>query len=134
MRHRRVMTIAGSPTFDNLTIVAGVDEAGRGPLAGPVVAAAVRLDPARIPPGLNDSKKLTASARARLFDLLMAEAGVAVAEASVAEIDSLNDRLPGLKSFILPGGTPAAAALHLARTVSRRAEREDEDCGQETHG
>lgn len=41
-----------------------------------------------------------------------------------AEIDSLNDRLPALKSFILPGGTPAAAALHLARTVSRRAERE----------
>jgi cob(I)alamin adenosyltransferase len=41
-----------------------------------------------------------------------------------AEIDSLNDRLPGLKSFILPGGSPAAAALHLARTVSRRAERE----------
>ena len=40
-----------------------------------------------------------------------------------AEIDSLNDRLPGLKSFILPGGSPAAAALHLARTVSRRAER-----------
>jgi cob(I)alamin adenosyltransferase len=40
------------------------------------------------------------------------------------EIDSLNDRLPALKSFILPGGTPAAAALHLARTVSRRAERE----------
>ena len=41
-----------------------------------------------------------------------------------AEIDDLNDRLPALKSFILPGGTPAAAALHLARTVSRRAERE----------
>jgi cob(I)alamin adenosyltransferase len=41
-----------------------------------------------------------------------------------AEIDSLNDRLPALKSFILPGGAPAAAALHLARTVSRRAERE----------
>jgi cob(I)alamin adenosyltransferase len=40
------------------------------------------------------------------------------------EIDSLNDRLPPLQSFILPGGTPAAAALHLARTVSRRAERE----------
>ena len=41
-----------------------------------------------------------------------------------AEIDDLNDRLQALKSFILPGGTPAAAALHLARTVSRRAERE----------
>ncbi|HKP79501.1 MAG TPA: cob(I)yrinic acid a,c-diamide adenosyltransferase [Phenylobacterium sp.] len=40
------------------------------------------------------------------------------------EIDSLNDRLPGLTSFILPGGTPAAAALHLARTVCRRAERD----------
>lgn len=70
--------------------VAGVDEAGRGPLAGPVVAAAVRLDPARIPPGLNDSKKLSAPARARLFDLLMVVAEVAVAEASVAEIDRLN--------------------------------------------
>ncbi len=70
--------------------VAGVDEAGRGPLAGPVVAAAVRLDPGRIPPGLNDSKKLTAPARARLFDLLIRQAEVAVAEASVAEIDSLN--------------------------------------------
>lgn len=70
--------------------VAGVDEAGRGPLAGPVVAAAVRLDPGRIPPGLNDSKKLTAPARARLFDLLMTQAEVWVAEATVAEIDGLN--------------------------------------------
>lgn len=41
-----------------------------------------------------------------------------------AEIDAMNDELPGLQSFILPGGTAAAAALHLARTVSRRAERE----------
>jgi ribonuclease HII len=70
--------------------VAGVDEAGRGPLAGPVVAAAVLLDPRRIPPGLDDSKKLSAAARVRLFDLLMMQAGVCVAEASVAEIDRMN--------------------------------------------
>ena len=72
------------------TRVAGVDEAGRGPLAGPVVAAAVQLDPGRIPPGLDDSKKLTAAARARLFDLLMSVAQVAIAQASVEEIDRLN--------------------------------------------
>ena len=70
--------------------VVGVDEAGRGPLAGPVVAAAVRLDPARIPPGLNDSKALTARARNRLFDLLQAVAEIAVGAASVDEIDELN--------------------------------------------
>lgn len=70
--------------------VAGVDEAGRGPLAGPVVAAAVILDPARIPPGLNDSKKLSATARARLHDLIVATAQVGVGLAEVAEIDSLN--------------------------------------------
>ncbi|WP_373355241.1 ribonuclease HII [Pseudoroseicyclus sp. CXY001] len=70
--------------------VAGVDEAGRGPLAGPVVAAAVILDPAAIPPGLNDSKKLSAARRAEL-DLAIRETAVfAVAEASVEEIDSLN--------------------------------------------
>ena len=70
--------------------VAGVDEAGRGPLAGPVVAAAVILNPARIPPGLNDSKALTARARNRLYDALHEVAEVAVGIASVAEIDRLN--------------------------------------------
>ena len=70
--------------------VAGVDEAGRGPLAGPVVAAAVRLDPARIPAGLNDSKQLSARARARLFDVIVSVAEVSVAQASVEEIDRLN--------------------------------------------
>lgn len=70
--------------------IAGVDEAGRGPLAGPVVAAAVVLDPARIPDGLNDSKKLTAGARARLFDAIAASALVGLGQASVAEIDALN--------------------------------------------
>jgi ribonuclease HII len=70
--------------------VAGVDEVGRGPLAGPVVAAAVVLDPADIPPGLADSKTLSAPARARLAAELHARARVAVAEASVAEIEALN--------------------------------------------
>ena len=70
--------------------VAGVDEAGRGPWAGPVVAAAVILDPARIPPGLNDSKALSAARREALFDALMASATVSVGFAEVAEIDRIN--------------------------------------------
>lgn len=70
--------------------VAGCDEAGRGPLAGPVVAAAVILDPARIPDGLNDSKKLTALRRARLFEEICASAEVAVAIAPPARIDRDN--------------------------------------------
>lgn len=70
--------------------VAGVDEVGRGPLAGPVTAAAVILNPGRIPPGLNDSKKLTAAARERLHDLIFRDHRVAVAHASVEEIDALN--------------------------------------------
>ncbi|MBW8329200.1 MAG: ribonuclease HII [Thiobacillus sp.] len=69
----------------------GVDEAGRGPLAGPVTAAAVMLDPGRPIDGLRDSKKLSAAARERLADEIR-ERAVAwcVAEASVAEIDQLN--------------------------------------------
>ncbi len=70
--------------------IAGVDEVGRGPLAGPVTAAAVVLDPARIPEGLNDSKKLTKRARARLYEELMQVADVSIAHASVEEIDVLN--------------------------------------------
>ncbi len=70
--------------------IAGVDEVGRGPLAGPVTAAAVILDPARVPEGLDDSKKLSAARRAALCAALMDCAEVSVAHASVAEIDSLN--------------------------------------------
>ncbi|WP_342069532.1 ribonuclease HII [Yoonia algicola] len=70
--------------------IAGVDEVGRGPLAGPVVAAAVILDPANIPVGLNDSKKLTAKKRDALYDELLAVADVSIAEATVAEIDTHN--------------------------------------------
>ncbi|MEQ1662214.1 MAG: ribonuclease HII [Thiobacillus sp.] len=69
----------------------GVDEAGRGPLAGPVVAAAVMLDPDRRIEGLRDSKKLSAVARERLADEIRRHAVAwCVAEASVAEIDQLN--------------------------------------------
>jgi ribonuclease HII len=73
-------------------LVAGVDEAGRGPWAGPVVAAAVILDRAQLPPGLNDSKKLSEAARERLFDPIMASSRHGIGMASVAEIDSLNIR------------------------------------------
>jgi len=69
----------------------GVDEAGRGPLAGPVVAAAVMLDPGQHIDGLRDSKKLSAAARERLADEIRKRAAAwCVAEASVEEIDRLN--------------------------------------------
>ncbi len=72
-------------------LMAGVDEAGRGPLAGPVVAAAVILDELHPIAGLNDSKKLTALRRERLYDEIRAKAlCCSVAQASVEEIDRLN--------------------------------------------
>jgi ribonuclease HII len=70
--------------------VAGCDEAGRGPLAGPVVAAAVILDPAHIPRGLNDSKKLDAEEREKLYGRICATAQVAVAFGAVERIDRDN--------------------------------------------
>lgn len=73
-----------------LSPVCGVDEVGRGPLAGPVTAAAVILDAACIPTGLGDSKALSSAKRERLFAEIMATAQVSVAHATVEEIDSLN--------------------------------------------
>ncbi len=70
--------------------VAGVDEVGRGPLAGPVTAAAVILDPERIPDGLNDSKQLSIKKRAALAEILMGCAEVSVGHASVEEIEQHN--------------------------------------------
>ena len=71
--------------------VAGVDEVGRGPLAGPVHAAAVILDPARLPPGLDDSKKMSETRREKAFDAIMASAiAVGIGVASVEEIDRIN--------------------------------------------
>jgi ribonuclease HII len=109
--------------------VAGVDEVGRGPLAGPVTAAAVILNPDAIPPGLHDSKKLSAPRRNALAAALHRCAHVAVAHASVAEIDALNilnashlamrralAALPVAPDFALidgnrlPAGLPHAAA------------------------
>ncbi|MDE2350437.1 MAG: ribonuclease HII [Alphaproteobacteria bacterium] len=94
--------------------VAGVDEAGRGPLAGPVVAAAVILDASRIPDGLNDSKKLTALRREALYEAIMGCALVGVGEASVDEIDLLNIRQAthlAMARAVRALGTPPAFAL-----------------------
>lgn len=77
--------------FDVPGLMAGVDEAGRGPLAGPVVAAAVILDDLHPIAGLNDSKKLTAKRREKLFDEIKAKAlCFSIAQASVQEIDEIN--------------------------------------------
>ena len=111
------------------TRVAGVDEVGRGPLAGPVVAAAVRLDPERIPEGLNDSKKLTEARRDALAIEVLDVADVSLGWASVEEIDALNIRqatflamiraIDGLKTTpthalidgnAIPPGLPCAAS------------------------
>ncbi|MBI1170817.1 ribonuclease HII [bacterium] len=73
-----------------LTRIAGLDEVGRGPLAGPVTAAAVVLNPDRIPKGLRDSKALSAARREALAAELAEVAEVSVAHASVEEIDRIN--------------------------------------------
>ncbi|MFN7056073.1 ribonuclease HII [Hyphomonas sp.] len=110
-------------------LLCGVDEAGRGPWAGPVTAAAVILDPARPIDGLTDSKKLSEKQRDRLAPLIRAQAlAWCIAEASVEEIDAMNIReatflamgraveglalRPGLirvDGNALPGGLPAPA-------------------------
>lgn len=70
--------------------VCGVDEAGRGPLAGPVVAAAVILDPANIPNGLNDSKALSEKRREQLLNMILSSAIISVGCAEPEEIDRVN--------------------------------------------
>ncbi|PLX36386.1 MAG: ribonuclease HII [Hyphomicrobiales bacterium] len=77
-------------------LVAGADEAGRGPLAGPVVAAAVAFEPSRHPQGLADSKKLTAARREALFDEICLSGFVAVTVASVNRIDATDIRKASL--------------------------------------
>ncbi len=79
-----------SRAIKNGLIVCGIDEAGRGPWAGPVVAAAVILDPNNIPKGLNDSKKLTEAKREALFEPLMQSSQVGVGIVSASRIDAIN--------------------------------------------
>lgn len=100
--------------------IAGVDEAGRGPIAGPVVAAAVILDPDAIPAGLNDSKKLTAKRREVLFDEIIASAQVAWASVSHREIDRINIRQASLLAMtraVCALETPAHHVLFDGRDV-----------------
>jgi ribonuclease HII len=90
--------------------VAGVDEVGRGPLAGPVAAAAVILDPKKLPSGLDDSKALTQKQREAAFEQIMAQAlAVSVAFVTPAEIDAINIRQATLAAMVR-----AVAGLSLA--------------------
>lgn len=81
--------------------ICGVDEAGRGPLAGPVTAAAVILDVASIPDGLHDSKKLTEAKRDSLFDAILASSWVAFSHISAKQIDRMNIRSASLHAMRL---------------------------------
>ena len=92
MRSRKFLKAEQVPfSWDPPGLVAGVDEAGRGPLAGPVVAAAVVLDDMQPISGLADSKTLTALRREQLYDEIRAKAlCFSIAQASVEEIDQLN--------------------------------------------
>ncbi len=73
--------------------LAGIDEVGRGPLAGPVVAAAVILDPQAVPDGLDDSKNLTPARREELFEIIAGSAlAIGIASATAVEIDTINIR------------------------------------------
>jgi ribonuclease HII len=92
MRSKKFLRAEQAPLiWDAPGLIAGVDEAGRGPLAGPVVAAAVILDDLNPIAGLADSKKLTPLKRERLYDEIRAKAlCCSIAEATVEEIDALN--------------------------------------------
>ncbi len=103
--------------------VCGVDEAGRGPLAGPVVAAAVILQKGRIPKGLNDSKQLCEEDRETLYPQIMELAvAVGVGEASVGEIDLVNIRQAthlAMARAVRALGVPAASSPWWTATTPR---------------
>ena len=94
--------------------VAGADEVGRGPLAGPVVAAAVILDPEHLPNGLNDSKQLTAARREEPFVEILATATVSIASSSASRIDTTDIRkasLDAMRRAICGLAVPASYVL-----------------------
>ena len=122
---------AGLPNFDLETEmmdlhgmpVAGIDEAGRGPWAGPVVVAAVVLNPERIPDGLNDSKLLTPQAREDRFEEITATARVSVVIGQVARIDRdniLQATLWGMRAAFRGLEIPQAAALIDGNALPKR--------------
>ncbi|WP_419913652.1 ribonuclease HII [Hoeflea sp.] len=107
---------AGAPA----SRIAGADEAGRGPLAGPVVAAAVILDPDHVPSGLDDSKKLTEAKRVLLFDQILSSAMVAVASSGPSRIDDTDIRkasLDAMRRAIAALSSPPDHALIDGRDV-----------------
>lgn len=116
--------------LDHGGIVAGVDEAGRGPWAGPVIAAAVILDADNIPAGINDSKKLSRKRREALAPLIETAATVGVGLASVDEIDEINilaatmlameravEALPQDPAFILVDGNRCPVWRHPSKAI-----------------
>lgn len=117
-------------------IVAGIDEAGRGPWAGPVVAAAVILDPRKLPAGIDDSKKLTPAKREALYSVIMEQARCGVGIASVVEIDMFNileatkiamcravEALPVAPHFALvDGNSPPKLACNVTTVVDGDAQ------------
>jgi len=103
--------------------VAGIDEAGRGPWAGPVVVAAVILDPDRIPEGLNDSKLMTADAREDRYAEILATSVVAVVIGPVRQIDRINilqASLWGMRAAYRRLGVPVGSALIDGNIVPKR--------------
>jgi len=104
-----------------MTFIAGVDEVGRGALAGPVAVAAVILNPKDLPSGVDDSKALTAERRREAFEVIMAKAlAIAIATASAGEIDALNIRgatLLAMRRALSALSLPACFALIDGRDV-----------------
>ncbi|WP_075995728.1 ribonuclease HII [Salaquimonas pukyongi] len=104
-RHGPDYTLEAGLAEKGYQLIAGADEAGRGPLAGPVVAAAVVLNPDDIPSGLNDSKKLTAKRREELFDeIAVASRAVCWHAANHATIDRINIRQASLRAMAMALG------------------------------